>query len=172
MFGSGFTVKFLPLFFKADFGFAPAEVCVLMAAMGLCTAVYGLLIPSRLARAIGRARAAFATHVVACAALYVFTALRDWRVALPLWLARYAAMNSVTQLTAAIVMDCVDSGSRGRWGGIVSLKAGIWSGTAFLGGMLADATGDYRAAFLATAAAHTVAALVLLPVLWLVPRGY
>mmetsp|Transcript_115430 Transcript_115430/g.337570 ORF Transcript_115430/g.337570 Transcript_115430/m.337570 type:complete len:444 (+) Transcript_115430:89-1420(+) len=172
MFGSGVSVKFLPLFFKADFGFSPAEVCLMMAAMGFGTALYGMIIPRRLARLMGRARAAFVTHVASCAALYVFAALRDWRLALPLYVLRYAAMNSVTQMSAAIVMDCVDRSSRGRWGGIVSLKAGVWSGTAFLGGLLADATGDYRAAFLATAAAHTVAGLVLLPVLWLVPRRY
>lgn len=172
MFGSGCSVKFLPLFFKADFGFSPSQVCMTMASLELGTALYGQYVPRLLSRLMGRAQAAFATHVAANIAFYIFVILRDWRVALPLYVVRYSAMNSVTQLSGTLVMDTVSSESRGRWAGVVSLKVGVWSGTAFLGGLLADATGDYRVAFVATSVMHTVAALVLLPVVWLVPRGY
>merc|ERR1711988_989787 len=103
-----------------------------MAAMGFCTSLYALTIPRLLSVRLGRVGAALATHVAANVALYVFCLLRDWRLALPLWILRYAANNSVTQLSAAVIMDTVDPTSRGCWSGIVSLKAGIWSGTAVL----------------------------------------
>lgn len=63
----------------------------------------------------------------------------------------------------------IDPEYRARWNifGLVSMTG--WSGSAFVGGALADRIG-YRKTFCITLGFHAASLLCLLPLLWLVPR--
>merc|ERR1711963_839447 len=78
-------------------------------------------------------------------------------------------MNSTAQLMQAILFECVDPKYRGRLNSLNSLFRFTWSGSAVLGGWLADAQ-DYRVSFLWTAAIQGLAVSVRLPTLCMVPR--
>ena len=59
---------------------------------------------------------------------------------------------------------------RARWNLFALVSATGWSGTAFLGGVLADKIG-YRRTFCITLGFHVASLLCLLPLLWLVPTA-
>lgn len=75
-----------------------------------------------------------------------------------------------TGLTKSILNEHVPVDQRARWNLFAVLSATGWSGTAFLGGVLADKIG-YRRTFCITLGFHAASCACLLPLLWLVPRA-
>ena len=106
-------------------------------------------------------------------------------------LLRGTFMNATFGLTGAVLNDHVAKHERGRWNIAQQVRLVTWSGSAFAGGALIDAVGyrpydrhhlphtsvktteafldGYRCAFLVTLGCHTVATLLLLPLIPLVP---
>jgi len=161
--GSGMTFKYWPLFFKNDFGFSPAQVCMQQLAIWFGIALgSSYLNPFVLRIFKGRLLAANVLHFAGTGSLFLISisSLGVW-IECPLVILRNTLMNSGGPLIQAKVMDLVPQQHRGKWSGIFSLRRMTWSGSAFIGGVLSDSH-DYRYAFFITACVHTVAGLGLL----------
>lgn len=159
--GSGMTFKFWPLFFKEDFGFNPAQVCMMQLGIWLAIAAAAQLV-SPLARVTGRLPAIIITHYGGTAFLFVISLIKfPTPVTVVLVIVRNALMNMNNPLLQSVLMDVVPAKHRGKWTAFMSLKRMTWSGSAFVGGWLSDHR-DYRFAFLITAIAHTLSGSFLL----------
>merc|ERR1711920_266814 len=90
-------------------------------------------------------------------------------LALPLYLLRGALMNAKQPINTAVTMDLITSDMRGRWSSIQSIAGFSWSGSAFIGGWVAQSAG-YRASFAVTAVVYTVAGIMLLPFMAILPN--
>lgn len=77
-------------------------------------------------------------------------------------------MNSIAGTLGATLNDHVGKRHRAKWNVVQQFGLVTWSGSAFAGGALSDAFG-YRHAFLFTLGFHTLATLVLVPAIPLVP---
>merc|ERR1719272_1433635 len=86
-----------------------------------------------------------------------------------LFLIRGGFANAGSPLNRSILMDFTTSDQRGMWNAIDSLTGMSWSGSAFIGGLLADAH-DYRYTFLITGFVYLTATVIYSPTLCLVPR--
>ena len=84
----------------------------------------------------------------------------------PLWailimyMLRWALMNSTVGLSRSLMMDVVPASERARWNAVESLMGASWSGSALLGGFVADKT-DYRTSFLITLGFFALSVLML-----------
>lgn len=85
------------------------------------------------------------------------------------YLLRTALANCTTPISTAINMDFVPREHRARWSSLASMIQACWSGSAAVGGVLADRYG-YAVTILITAAFHTVGTLIQATLLPLVPR--
>ena len=86
-----------------------------------------------------------------------------------LHLLRSALANGTTPISTSISMDFVPSETRARWSSLGSVVQACWSGSAALGGVLADRYG-YAVVFMITAAFHVAGTLVQATLLPMVPR--
>lgn len=166
--GSGMTVRFFPLFFQTDYGFKPFWINFLMGVYTLCIA--GMMqVAKNLSKRIGRMQVWAIFMPTGIALLVVFVYLRNLWVVIPVFLLRGALMNSSAPLMQAVLFDCVEPKYRGRLNAISSLFRFTWSGSAVMGGWLADRQ-DYRASFLWTAGIQSLAGIFRLPAVFVVPR--
>ncbi|PHJ21845.1 major facilitator family transporter [Cystoisospora suis] len=165
-FGAGMTVKFFPLFFKEDYGFQPVDLCFLGAVYAVSIGLF-MLIGERLGHALGRASAACAYHIGGLAMLFSMCVVQRLPLMVVVFLLRGAMQNAVNPLTRSIIMDFTKKANRGKWNAVESFSSTLWSGSALLGGLLADK--DYRYAFFVTAIVYAFALIIFLPVVWLVP---
>merc|ERR1712187_367776 len=85
-----------------------------------------------------------------------------------LYIIRGAFANALGPINSAIVLECVPPHLRGRWSAIQSISRFSWSGSAVLGGWLADSH-DYRYTFLFTAFIYAAAAALYFPLVFIVP---
>lgn len=159
--GSGMTFRYWPLFFKGDFGFSPAGVCLMQLSIWMSIAGSAQLSPV-LAKHLGRLPTSLLLHVVGTTLLFIIS----WRnlgaiAEVPLVLIRNAIMNAGGPLIQALILDIVPQQHRGKWSSFASLRRMTWSGSAFVGGVLSDSH-DYRYAFFITACTHTASGLILL----------
>jgi len=166
--GAGMTIKFFPLFFKEDYEFKPIALNALSAGYTVSIALFVQLC-LKVSKRIGRCQAAFAWQTCGIIALFGLWKAQPLVLVIFLHIIRGSFMNACSPINSAIIMDCVDSKYRGRWSAIQSLSRVTWSGSAILGGWLADSH-DYRYTFLITAIIYSVAAVLYLPLLFLVPR--
>lgn len=167
--GNGMTVKFFPLFFIAEYEFTPLEICGLTMALPLFS-TFTVNVCRRLSTVVGRLPACLGFHFAAVACLWVLCAVKSKWLTVPLFLLRGGLMQVRPPLMRSIIMDLVPSDRRGRWNAFQSLRIFSWSGSAALGGWIADATGGYRTAFMVTAALHTVSGLLIVPLLLIYPE--
>jgi MFS family permease len=85
-----------------------------------------------------------------------------------IYLLRTWLMNCVAGLTKSVLNDYVSKKHRAKWNSLESINIFSWSGSAALGGWLVDTYG-YQATFLVTAALQATAAMMLTPLLAMVP---
>eukprot|EP00435_Cladocopium_sp_Y103_P057396 s275_g19.t1 len=171
LFGAGMTVKFFPLFFRIDYHFTPFEVCMLSFVYPL--GIAGMVeLCSRVSKHLGRFPTVIFFQFTGTACLWALCYIRPLAIVLPLFLLRGALMNARGPLVRAITMDLVHSEMRGRWNSIQSLSMFAWSGSAALGGYLADVAGDYRFTFVVTAGIYTVGFFLHLPLLLIYPKEH
>lgn len=166
--GAGMTVKYFPLFFRVDYGLTPVQLCLLTFTYPV--AIAGMVqVCQRVGKRMGRLNAVILFHISATCCLWMFCYSRSLPLVVALYLLRGALMNARGPIVRAIIMDLVSSDLRGRWSSIQSVSQFSWSGSAFIGGYIADASGDYRTTFVVTACIYTVSGLCVLPLLWIYP---
>ena len=76
---------------------------------------------------------------------------------------RTGIMNSTYPLLESVLMDNVPSNGRARWKSLESISAFGWTGSALVGGILAD-DHSYRFTFAITAALQLFGGLILIPI--------
>merc|ERR1711972_151653 len=80
--------------------------------------------------------------------------------------------NARGPVVRAMIMDLVPTERRGRWNSIQSISGFTWSGSAALGGYIADVSGDYRFTFVVTAMVYTFSGLLSVPLLFCYPQDF
>mmetsp|Transcript_50858 Transcript_50858/g.135784 ORF Transcript_50858/g.135784 Transcript_50858/m.135784 type:complete len:459 (-) Transcript_50858:36-1412(-) len=166
--GAGMTVKFFNLFFIKDLKFAPSGICGLQTAYPLVISVF-MKVTHCLSKPFGRPLASllfFSTNVVC---LVLLSQVTNVPLLLALFLLRGGVANSTYAIDRSILVDFTPSSHRGRWSAVESLTSMTWSGSAVLGGVLADSH-DYRFTFLVTSTLYAVACFIYSPLVGLVPR--
>lgn len=166
--GSGMTTQYFTLFMMILYGIAPAQ----MALLNLCTSCMIsvlAIVNGIVGRRYGRARAIIPPKTIGAFVLLWMALARGSSYA-PTWLmciafvVRMACMNCSAGLSRALIMDIVPETSRGRWNAIESIQSAGWSGTALIGGYLADHWG-YGAAFIITFFFHIAGISMFLPLI-------
>jgi len=166
--GAGMTVKFFPLFFRFEYGFEPIDLCMLSFTYPLVMA-FAQRVCLRVSASFGRLQAMVIFHLLGTLCLFALAAAQPISVVLPLYYLRGALMNAKAPISSAVTMDLVTSDMRGRWSSIQSIAGFSWSGSAFIGGWVAQAHG-YRASFVLTASVYFLAWLLLLPLFFIYPN--
>lgn len=175
-FGSGMTVKFIPLFFKNRAGFSPVATNALSigAALLMVGAAKGC---ERWSQRAGRARVCAACMVLASLGLVGLawadagsftgvllntgphlTSTLQRASAVALYLLT-CAQHACRPLKKAALNDHVPYHARGRWNALDGATRFGWSGSAVLGGYLVD-RGGYGLTFVVTALTQLAAAAV------------
>jgi len=166
--GAGMTVKFFPLFFRFEYGFQPIHLCLLSFTYPLAMAAMQRVC-LQVSVCFGRLQAMIIFHFLGTACLYALAAAQPIHVVLPLYYLRGALMNAKTPISSAVTMDLVTTDMRGRWAAMQSIAGFSWSGSAFIGGWVAQAHG-YRASFAVTATVYAFAGLLIVPLLFIYPN--
>eukprot|EP01065_Artemidia_motanka_P036486 TRINITY_DN44413_c0_g1_i1.p1 TRINITY_DN44413_c0_g1~~TRINITY_DN44413_c0_g1_i1.p1 ORF type:complete len:489 (+),score=109.75 TRINITY_DN44413_c0_g1_i1:53-1468(+) len=163
--GSGMTVRFFPLFFAHDYHVSPIGVQCIFAANGVLLTILNS-VNQKVSRRIGRVETILLTKVVGVLLLcYMGLATGDaWWAKIgtiaPVFVWRTALMNSTRGLSRSILMDKVPKAKRGRWAAVDSIGVFGWSGSAAIGGVLADRW-DYRTTFLVTAGVQALGTAII-----------
>ena len=160
---SGMTIKFFPLFFKNMTHLSPGEVNTVTIATTFLM-IFGSVSSQKLASRIGRMPVILVYKLLGIILLFVM-ALRkdlweDWAIIVPIYCARTVLMNSTAPLHKSILMDHCGKEQRARWNALDSIVTFGWSGSALLGGILADKHG-FGYTFLITAILQSVGFLCL-----------
>ncbi|CAD7956077.1 unnamed protein product [Amoebophrya sp. A120] len=166
--GAGMTVKFFNLFFIQDYHFQPWQISLLQTAYPLTIAVFTILL-GKIAKYCGRAQTSAFAFSLNALCMILLAQLQDVRVLLAIFLIRGGMANGVAPLDRSILMDYTPSSQRGKWNAVESFTSITWSGSAFLGGYIADVQ-DYRQTFRYTGFIYLVGTLIYSPLLFLVPR--
>ena len=175
-FGSGMTVKFIPLFFKNRAAFSPVAANALSIGAALVM-ICGSRVCEKWSQSAGKARVCAACMVLAAIALMGLAwadagvnVLRPGRPALTTTIKQAGAValylltcaqHACRPLKKAALNDHVPHNARGRWNALDGVTRFGWSGSAVLGGYLVD-RGGYALTFVVTAATQLIAALVWL----------
>jgi len=165
--GAGMTVKFFPLFFKEDYNFQPIALNGLSAGYTISIAIFVQLC-RKVSGKVGRCQAAFTWQVCGVLALFALWRAQPLPLVIFLYIIRGSFMNALGPINSAIILDCVDSKYRGRWSALQSISRFSWSGSAVLGGWIADAH-SYRYTFFITGLIYAVSAVLYTPLLLMVP---
>ena len=162
------TIKFFPLYFKDETGLSPSLVNLIYAATPITMAAASLG-AQRVSARYGRISTIIATKVVGISLLYSMWTMglgydeksgevpplwANAAIIVPVYIVRTVIMNCTSPLKKSILNEYVPSNARGRWNAFDSVTRFGWSGSAMLGGAIADSYG-YGATFLATAAVQT-----------------
>ncbi|ORC93671.1 cystatin-like cysteine protease inhibitor domain-containing protein [Trypanosoma theileri] len=166
--GSGMTTQYFSLFMMNIYHISPVGLSSLGLLIAMTISILAI-VNSHIGKKFGRTRALLPPKLLGTFIL-LYMALARGTLAAPTWLmciayvARMALMNSTTALSRALIMDIVSEERRGMWNAVESFQSASWSGTALLGGFLADRLG-YGAAFIVTFGFHLTACLMISPCL-------
>ncbi|PFH32377.1 hypothetical protein BESB_016950 [Besnoitia besnoiti] len=166
--GAGMTVQFFPLFFKEIYFFRPLDLCFLATAYAVGIGLF-MLIGERLSKLVGRACAAMLFCLGGLVMLLSMCVVQRLSVMLVCYLLRGALQNAVGPLTRSIIMDFTRKANRGKWNAVESFSSTLWSGSALVGGFLANR--DYRFAFFVTAVLYAISWMIFMPVVFLMPAA-
>eukprot|EP00401_Gymnodinium_catenatum_P027004 CAMPEP_0117500616 /NCGR_PEP_ID=MMETSP0784-20121206/22866_1 /TAXON_ID=39447 /ORGANISM="" /LENGTH=467 /DNA_ID=CAMNT_0005295827 /DNA_START=28 /DNA_END=1432 /DNA_ORIENTATION=- len=163
--GAGMTIKYFNLYWKNDWSMSPAQVLAISAVQPLSVAAF-IKILQKPSQMCGRAQASLFQRRScvrgACGG-------EEPAFALVAYFIRSGMANAVYPLNKSIMFDFTPSNQRGRWNAIETLSGSVWSGSAFIGGIMADRY-DYRFTFLVTAGIYLVGCGAYAPLLCIVPR--
>eukprot|EP00924_Labyrinthula_sp_SR-Ha-C_P004052 augustus_masked-scaffold_3-processed-gene-12.6-mRNA-1 protein AED:0.03 eAED:0.13 QI:0/-1/0/1/-1/1/1/0/434 len=163
--GSGMTIKFFPLFFMNEVKLSPSVVQVISILSRLLLMMF-TTVAQKLSVHTGRVQIITMARLLGIAFLVLISFLVDYHhytrpVIVILYLFRTALMNCTYPLDESILMDNVKKDERSKWKSLESVTVFGWTGSAFIGGILADKF-SYGFSFLITAAFQLVGALVYL----------
>eukprot|EP00475_Leptophrys_vorax_P031863 TRINITY_DN48577_c0_g1_i1.p1 TRINITY_DN48577_c0_g1~~TRINITY_DN48577_c0_g1_i1.p1 ORF type:complete len:358 (-),score=75.73 TRINITY_DN48577_c0_g1_i1:69-1142(-) len=160
---SGMTIKFFPLFFENQCKLTPTFVSSIYVISPLMISILAW-IAQKLSLKLGRIQV---STIFTCfgVSLLVSMSIRVlWdkpSVIVPIYLVRTALMNASSPLIKSVLMDYTSPEMRAKWSSLESVTSFGWSGSAVLGGILADRTG-YGHTFLITASMQFLSCLVLM----------
>lgn len=165
---NGMTVRYFSLYFTQVLRFGPAQLCILNAVCRLWIAGF-VQLGRPLARIFGRANLVLILHFGSAfftLGIYGGGFFRPsiW-VACGSYLMRFAFLHSRDPFLYSMTMDVVPSSQRSRWASLNSLRTLSFSGSALIGGYLADLKG-YEFSFEVTVYALVAATVLFLPA-WL-----
>lgn len=166
--GAGMTIRFFALYFKTSYSFLPIHLCMLDIGTMLSITVF-MHVALMLSKCLGRAQAALLCFSFNVAAFVALSQVHLLAVVIPIYLIRCGLANGTYPIDQSILQDFIPTRSRGKWNAVNSLFGMTWSGSAVLGGYLADKKG-YSYTFLITAGFYSVGCLLYSPLLCLVPR--
>lgn len=167
--GNGMTVRFLPLYFTQVRHFTPIQLCLLT---GGCRVVIAFCVQliRPLASITGRANLVVILHVLSAGFLWAMsTAQSPWLASL-FYTIRFVTLHARDPILTSIVLDTVHPDRRGFWAQFSSLRTFSFSGSALIGGWLADRYG-YEYSFYVTTWSLLAAVPVFVPVMLLFPRS-
>ena len=171
--GSGMTIKFVPLWWKEDLHLSPVRVQLIYLISPVASILFGFG-SVWASKRIGRVRTCMLSAGLGAALLLLLVYLARAAAPVPVlvlvFVLRNAFANSFYPVEEAILMDSVPPDTRARWKSLDSISGVGWSGSAFLGGIIADRY-DYTATFAVTAVLQFVGSvLVWIPLLFIVPQ--
>lgn len=166
--GAGMTIKYFNLYWKNKWHMDPTEVLAIAAFQPLAIAIFIKLL-EKPAERLGRAQASLCCFFAGVFAFVVLAETENMWIALAFYFVRSGMANAVYPLNKSIMFDFTPSSQRGRWNAVETLSGSVWSGSAFIGGYLADRY-SYSFTFLFTAGIYAVASAAYSPLLWIVPR--
>ena len=164
--GAGMTVRYLQLFFVNDYGTSPVAWAIISTITCVTTAVCAQLV-KWFAGVLKTRVVVLAIVRLTAAALMMVLAEAQGSAAgfYPMatcYIARMALSNSMLGMSRSVIMDFVPKEHRARWSAAESIGSFSWSGSALIGGVIADHDG-YRATFVITAVLQGAASIVLVP---------
>ena len=177
--GSGMTVKFFVIFFKSKgyLDLPPTLVYLMMAGLPFLRALCTKLIHGVTER-IGRAQSEILLWVTGVSGLagiviiahtWGFSSNAAKVVTVCLYLLRCGLLQSTGFILSSVVNDYVPKNRRARFAAFQTLTTVGWTGSAAVGGVLAERYG-YPFAFAVTTIFHCTAIMIKSPLLCLVPR--
>jgi predicted MFS family arabinose efflux permease len=124
----------------------------------------------KISKKVGRIELAVTSTICGISLLVLMSFRNLWQfkaLIIIVFLLRTSLMNAPMPLVRSILMDYTSSKSRAKWSSLESLTSFGWSGSAVVGGILADRVG-YGYTFLITASMQFLSVLLLSLVLPLV----
>lgn len=164
--GSGMTTQYFSLFMLDVYDVSPVTLAFLklgnafiIAFMAILTGYFG--------QRFGRVRSIIPPKLVGSFILLWMALTKNTKygpksLMCIAFMLRNAFMNCSAGLSRALIMDLVPEKNHGRWNAIESVQSAGWSGTALIGGFLADKWG-YGSAFILTFGFHISATSAMLP---------
>lgn len=166
---NGMTVRYFSLYYTQVLKFSPAQLCILNMFCRLWIALFVRAV-SPLAKLCGRCNLCVVLHILS--AVFTLGIYGGGIVDVPpLWLSctcyflRYGCLQARDPLLYSITMDIVPESQRSRWAALNSLRTLSFSGSALIGGMLADLYG-YEFSFQITVVSLLLSTALFIPA-WL-----
>ena len=164
--GSGMTTQYFSLFMMSVYGVSPAAIAALNLCNSIVIAVMAI-ISGTVGKRYGRVRALIPPKMIGSLLLLYMALCQRTTYGPRFWMCvayvfRNAFMNCSSGLSRALIMDLVPKERHSRWNALESVQSAGWSGTAILGGIMADHLG-YGAAFIFTFFFHFFSTSALLP---------
>lgn len=164
--GSGMTTQYFSLFMMKVYNVSPAAI----AGLNLCNSfIIALMaiVSGAIGKRYGRVRALIPPKLIGAMLLLYMALAQRTKYGPRFWMCmafvfRNAFMNCSAGLSRALIMDLVPKERHSRWNALESVQSAGWSGTAILGGYMADSMG-YGAAFIFTFFFHLCSTSALLP---------
>lgn len=169
---NGMSVRYFNLYYTQVLRFQPAQLCLLNAACRIWVAICVQLI-SRGFVWVGRTNLVVVLHILA--ATCTLGIYGGGFGVPPLWvscgcyLLRYGFLQARDPLLYALTMDIVPVEQRGRWAALNSLRTLSFSGSALIGGLLADSRG-YEFSFQVTVVSLLCSTVLFFPAWFAMPR--
>lgn len=170
MLGSGMMLKYCPLFFKTEYHLSPVQLCIVMGMYWLASALGTQSASPLLKFGFGRTQLSLTMHVIGTLGLFCFAWMEPLSLSLTLFMIRAVVTNACLPINTSLMMDHVSARNRGKWAALNSLNRATWSGSSFIGGLIADAHG-YRASFNVTAVIFVFAGMAYTPLTCIIPRA-
>ena len=162
------SLKYVPLFFRKDFNMSPSGLMLLRVVENLSLAAMNWAAPA-ISKTTGRAWAAI--FFISAGSLWMLgvASLRNVWLVSALFVLRTAFARANVPFIQSIIFEAVLPRHRGRWTAVTSFKSATNGAGAWVGGFLADRTGDYRLSFALTAGMQLLCAVSLIPIAFMVP---
>ena len=162
------SLKYVPLFFRKDFHMSPSGLMLLRVVENLSLAAMNWATPL-ISKKTGRAWAAIFFISTGSVWMLGVASLRNTYLVSALFVLRTAFARANVPFIQSIIFECVRPQHRGRWTAVTSFKSATNGAGAWVGGFLADRTGDYRLSFALTAGLQLLCAVSLIPIAFMVP---